>query len=78
MVTPTPSILVSAYVCCDGGYLLNVHRLLTCSGIAKVDLEIPKCAQRLRKKFAEFPPIFKNTTIERKDVGRYVSDCVYC
>lgn len=41
-------------------------------GLVECDIEVPRWSKELREKFAEFTPIFKNTTISREDVGPHM------
>ena len=38
-------------------------------GVVQCDIEVP---EELREEFAEFPPIFKNVDISRKDIGEHM------
>ena len=40
-------------------------------GYAQGDIEVP---EELKKKFANFPPIFKNTNVGRHDIGSLMQD----
>ena len=42
-------------------------------GLVLCDITVPT---HLREKFSEFPPIFKNTTISREDIGEHMRQ--YC
>ena len=40
-------------------------------GYVQCDIEVP---EELKKKFANFPPIFKNTNVGRHDIGSLMQD----
>ena len=41
-------------------------------GYVQCDIEVP---EELKKKFANFPPSFKNTNVGRHDIGSQTQDC---
>ena len=57
---------------------LKVERLLgqirsgKLFGYVQCDIEVP---EKLKKKFSNFPPIFKNTKVDRHDIGLLIKDC---
>ena len=51
--------------------LLNQIRTGSLFGYVQCDLEVP---DELKSKFADFPPIFKNTEVSRNDIGEFMKN----